>query len=259
MSNYPRIATISKPAKVVDTPCYRCGGAGGFVGWPGFTCFRCRGNGTDPTYKDWGYPTSMTDADIEAVIAKREATNAKRRATVAAKKEVERDLVFTSNVERFPLLADVDASYRTDGGTGDAFLDDLARKARMFPLSDKQGEALTTSWTKHLDWLAEKAEKEAASALLPDLEEGTYDIVAVIRSVKYYENQWGGQVKMVVETDTGHRLFGTVPAKLHDIDVTSGDRVAFTATVSRSEDDRLFGYFSRPRSAALLERAETDA
>ena len=29
-----------------EEPCDRCGGAGGYQGWPGFTCYQCGGKGS---------------------------------------------------------------------------------------------------------------------------------------------------------------------------------------------------------------------
>jgi hypothetical protein len=56
-------------------------------------------------------------------------------------------------------------------------------------------------------------------------------------------------MKMLVVTDTGWKVWGTMPAAL---DVDRGARVRFTATVKPSDDDPHFGFFSRPTKAQVL-------
>lgn len=88
------------------------------------------------------------------------------------------------------------------------------------------------------------------------VEEGRREIEGAVRSVKLYDGDYGSSAKMVVDTDTGHRVFGTVPASLLDgVDSEGlvGRRVRFTAAVERSRDDESFGFFKRPTKAGFIE------
>lgn len=250
----PRSSSLTKPAKVGAHPCTRCGGAGGFDGWPGFTCYRCGGSGSDPTQRQWMYPATYTDEQVQAHVDMLEARNQRARERALEKKLAKAAEQLVENVAKYPVLGEVDTWVKANGWTGDGFLNDLLSKGRQYPLTEKQAAAMAKAWDEFQDFEARRAEREAAEALVEDLPEGTYDIVATVVSKKWVDNEWGGQLKMVVSTDAGQRIWGTVPRAIAD-DLGVGDRVAFTATVTRSEDDRLFGFFSRPRSAVVLERA----
>jgi hypothetical protein len=91
------------------------------------------------------------------------------------------------------------------------------------------------------------AEREAATV---PVVEGRYEIQGEVLSVKFQESQFGGSLKMLVEVD-GYKVWGTVPTDLYGVD--RGDRVAFTATVERSQDDAGFGFFKRPTKARRLD------
>lgn len=48
----PETAVVERLVRYLkssETPCTRCGGAGGWKHWPGYTCYRCNGTGVDPT------------------------------------------------------------------------------------------------------------------------------------------------------------------------------------------------------------------
>jgi hypothetical protein len=91
--------------------------------------------------------------------------------------------------------------------------------------------------------------RSVTSRSRPELEEGTYEVVGTVISIKGQSSQWGFTEKMLVELDSGQRVYGTLPSAIAE--AQKGDRVAFTATVTRSPSDPIFGFFSRPRKARI--------
>jgi len=103
-------------------------------------------------------------------------------------------------------------------------------------------------------WQA-KNEQERANA--EDVPEGRIQITGVIVSTKFYDNDWGTQLKCVIKDDRGFNLFGSIPSSVEDyacseeIDL-KGLRVTLTATVIQSDDDTKFGFFKRPSKALII-------
>lgn len=101
-------------------------------------------------------------------------------------------------------------------------------------------------------------DKAAAAALAEMLAnnvtcpEGRIVIEGEVVSVKEYDGYMPGTSswKMLVVTSEGWKVWGTRPDAIWQAE--KGDRVRFTATVTRSEDDQLFGKFKRPTKAEVL-------
>lgn len=87
--------------------------------------------------------------------------------------------------------------------------------------------------------------------------EGRIDIAGKVLSTKWQESLYGDTLKMLVLDDRGFKVWGTVPAAIDDVE--RGNRVAFTASVERSDDDETFGFYKRPVKAELIiEEVETN-
>lgn len=89
-----------------------------------------------------------------------------------------------------------------------------------------------------------EAEK-AASASCPT---GRIVVEGTVVSTKTQSTQFGITYKMLVKHASGYKVYGTIPSS---ISVQKGDVVTFTATVEPSNDDRTFGFFSRPAKASV--------
>jgi|TARA_Y100000296_G_scaffold33464_1_gene38739 hypothetical protein len=100
--------------------------------------------------------------------------------------------------------------------------------------------------------VVEDAAETARLAKLPDMPEGRYEITGEIVSIKQYGDEYYGDTwyKMLVKTDEGYKYWGSLPAALNACE--RGDRVTFRGKVTRSDDDRLFGFYSRPTKAVSL-------
>lgn len=80
------------------------------------------------------------------------------------------------------------------------------------------------------------------------IEEGRYEVTGLVVSNKVVETVYGHQNKLLVETATKNKLYGTCPNKI--VDAKPGDKVVFTATVTAKEVG--FGFYSRPSKARLV-------
>ena len=71
-----------------------------------------------------------------------------------------------------------------------------------------------------------------------------------IINTKFQENQFGGTLKMLFKDTRGFKLWGSVPSKLLDEELSNLD-IKFLATVSVSDTDSSFGFFKRPTKVAV--------
>lgn len=112
---------------------------------------------------------------------------------------------------------------------------------------------------RYLDKAQERAERLAKEAALPTapVVEGRIEILGEVVSVKEEENPfsyYGGTItKILVRDDRGFKVWGTAPSALGSVE--KGARVAFTATVERSQKDETFGFYKRPAKARYLDEA----
>lgn len=98
---------------------------------------------------------------------------------------------------------------------------------------------------------AQEAEAAALAASGVRVPSGRGPVEGVILSVRADDGAYGFQMKVLVQSDEGWKVWGTLPRSLWD-DAAVGSRIAFKATISPSDDDPVFGFFSRPTNAALV-------
>jgi len=77
-----------------------------------------------------------------------------------------------------------------------------------------------------------------------------------ILSTKWVQGEYGSQFKGLLEAPEGFRLWGTIPSKLDDVQI--GDVIQFDAKITRSNDDKTFGFWNRPTKPAIIERAPVE-
>lgn len=122
-------------------------------------------------------------------------------------------------------------------------------------LSDKQVDFLKKLLLKIDGRAAAKAElatlpDAAPMPVVPDCPEGRMIITGRVLTTKIQTSDYGDTLKMLVQHESGWKVWGTVPS---DSGFDRGHKVQFTATVERSQNDSKFGYFKRPTKAPLLE------
>lgn len=95
---------------------------------------------------------------------------------------------------------------------------------------------------------AARAAETAAAAPVP-VTAGRVRFTGKVLSIKQPdEYSQFPQRKMLVQHETGYKLWGSIPASLS---VEKGDTVSFVAMIERSKDDEKFGFFRRPTSAEI--------
>lgn len=135
------------------------------------------------------------------------------------------------------------------------FIANVAHKLVNYgELSERQIEACKKSHHIDIENAAKKAAREEEIKNKPEMEvpEGKIRITGKIISTKWVEDDFGGSLKMLVEDERGFRVWGTMPSKLQDEDISDDDTIAFTATVTRSDDDPTFGFFKRPTQSEVI-------
>lgn len=95
---------------------------------------------------------------------------------------------------------------------------------------------------------AEAAALAASGVRVPT---GRGTVEGTILSVREQEGAYGFQIKVLVQADEGWKVWGTLPRSLWE-DARVGARISFKATITASNDDPVFGFFSRPTNAALV-------
>lgn len=107
---------------------------------------------------------------------------------------------------------------------------------------------------------AKQAAEYAAAQPVPQTTDRV-KVVGKIVSTKSVDTPYGTIRKMLVVTDAGYKVYGTVPAFfMNEVSKTGehclrGFRVEFEARLERSNNDEKFGFFSRPTKPNILERA----
>jgi hypothetical protein len=100
---------------------------------------------------------------------------------------------------------------------------------------------------------AERKELEEGGAIPVPTFEGRVVVKATILGFKTKRGHYGTTLKMLVQTEDGYKLFGSLPAQLEGAeDSGKGAVVQFSAKVEPSGDDPYFGFFSRPTKASVL-------
>jgi hypothetical protein len=119
--------------------------------------------------------------------------------------------------------------------------------------SDKFVRAIMRDMARSERIAAERAaEREAEEAEKGPVITGQgIAIQGEVISTKWQENDFGGRLVMTVKDDRGFLVWGSVPRAIDNVE--KGERVSFTANVEASDRDESFGFFKRPRAAAILE------
>ena len=82
-----------------------------------------------------------------------------------------------------------------------------------------------------------------------------------IEKIKVVNHQFGSTYKMILLSDSGYKLYGSIPTKLlQDFDYNKskleGLQISFDATVEQSDSDRYFGFFKRPTKLNIYKESE---
>lgn len=118
-------------------------------------------------------------------------------------------------------------------------------------------ESLVNKLSQKQAWQEEREAKAAAlKASGVQAPEGRVQVTGTVVSTKWYDNNFGGSLKMLVALADGTKVWGTVPSSL---DVDKDDEVTFTATFERKADDPTFATYKRPSKASVTHKEEVQA
>jgi hypothetical protein len=136
-------------------------------------------------------------------------------------------------------------------------LDIVGRLVKWGSISDKAASflgSLLERIEKAPELAAEKAAAKAlelANASPVPVVAGRVLVTGEVLTVRQQEGFYGVQIKMLVKASDGWKVWGTVPSALVD-EVEKGSVVEFSAAIKPSDDDKYFGFFSRPSKAKVI-------
>jgi len=155
-----------------------------------------------------------------------------------------------------------------DGSPEGIITDIVDKLVRYGSISEKQ-EALIGKLLYRIDHQAEiEAQRQREREAAAPCPNGRHTVTGEVLKTEERYSKYGEVLKMLVKTDGGFLVWGTVPACLEIIEETQregtdtwteqrglrrGDRVEFTANLTRSDRDEKFGFFQRPTKARLLD------
>jgi len=259
--------------------CTRCGGTGHYS-FNGFDsiCYKCN---NDPDAKLGVYVGSHDDA------AKDAATRLKGRLARDAKKEAKR-MVFIHQMEakqaavkaEDPGVFSLIEAAGEDDNAG-SFMRSMYEN--LFFATNSGMKFTDKMITAVRKVLRAKEEREANLVPVP-VTEARMTFTGEIISTKIVENDYGTALKIVLQDDRGFRVYGSLASSLRELFVDEfdtinghdhsaigygvwftgsttepetfkgikGRHISFQAKVAVSDDDKGFGFFTRPTKAALL-------
>lgn len=219
--------------------CGRCGGSGEIAAYRpvnGGICFGCDGAGV-ARHTTVGEERRRDREDVNKMNRKR----LRYAKEAEAEREAKAAKIAEAAAKRAEFLAAHDGlADALDVLPGDFGVSLRAALAERGSLTENQVAAAYRV-------AAEVADRGEAAPVV----EGRGTVTGTVRSVKVAYTDFGDTLKMIVEDDRGFRVYGTVPAAIAD-DVETGARVEFVARTVASDDDKTFGFFSRPSKARMV-------
>lgn len=215
--------------------CQRCGGSGFFGGYG--VCFDC-GNGAARRY--WTYPKRLTREHealiVETFPAIRHALGTGQRFDALAKLAAEARRWFTSGGP-FTRKEWV----RREGIKVANRLSEQAAQAKSNRERRERENARKAEWARR--------DEEIGYAEIP--EHGRrVEVVAEVLTTRDDHNGYGPVRKALLKAEVEGatlKLWGNLPGAVSHAE--RGDRIAFRATLKRSDKDARFGFFKRPTRA----------
>lgn len=140
-------------------------------------------------------------------------------------------------------------SLLTKTGRQFTLLHDLSYKLHKYgELSDNQIDLVSQVLGQIEERYERHLEREATKENVPDVPEGRITFTGKIVSTKLQDTYYGTSLKMLIVSDDGWKVWGTVPRSMDDPE--KDQEITLTATLTRSDRDRTFGFMKRPQIAA---------
>jgi hypothetical protein len=193
---------------------------------------------------------SLTDnrIDHEMVLLKRKVENERRE----AREQMDRD----ERTERFKVQYGDLYDYLEDNqDSSNWFVKSLWQGLQRWgDLTPRQITALQTAIKRDQETAVRKLQEAKELENAPVLQAVRGRLEGVVISTKYQHSEnFGDTPKMLVKSDSGNKVYGTIPNNLMNevgMEDLKGKRVRFVATIKPKEDH--FGIFSHPRNAEVI-------
>jgi len=127
--------------------------------------------------------------------------------------------------------------------------DIVGKLVKYGSVSDKSLNYVRNLLAKIEGRAAIEAKRAEAKALAADVPTGRIQVEGTVVSIKVQDSPFGAVTKLLVQHATGWKVWGTKPGNL---EIERGTVITFTATVTRSDDDPKFGFYSRPTGARVV-------
>ena len=237
MIKFNKSNKISKPTKGGRVCCSRCGGTGVFAHFG--TCFRCGGNGSDPTDREWVFPDTMSDADIEAWDAKRVKSNLAASARNEKKRLEKLKAKFAAGAAFIAEHDGLDEALETDHH----IVADIRRKIESFGDTSPKAIALVFKLAKEAKERAANLKKAAAESSHVGVVGERFNfsgkvekIIAFDKTPMFYGDSTVGYITVVDCDGAKVKIFNHLKVRGKDIWAEEGDVVTFSARVKSHGD-----------------------
>lgn len=242
--------------------CRRCGGTGHYS-FNGFDsiCYLC-GNVWEARLGDIFETRQQAEKwceDKAKAQAKRDAKREEERLAKLAVRTAAWDALEAAHPAVWALLTSVINVRAYDQPEGDVYPNSRERDSFVLNLADQLWKLGERPYTERqiaaLQRVAERRAAQQAEAAQHPAPEGRVMVVGEIVSTKIVDSDYGTSYKMLVKTDGGFKVWGTIPAALLEtttLEEAKGRRLSFTATLQPSKDDVSFAFASRPAKASWI-------
>jgi hypothetical protein len=136
------------------------------------------------------------------------------------------------------------------GGKEETIIDIVGKLVRYGSVSEKSINYLGSLLYQIANRATIEAERKAQTDAAAPVPSGRIVIEGIVLTTRVDDTPYGTVTKMLVQHDTGWKVWGSKPSSLN---VTRGARIRFTATVEASPTDLKFGFYSRPSKATMME------
>ncbi len=225
-----------KSTERIQETCGACSGTGIYTAPTHITdglgrpfCFACKGTGVHSRLVSSARATARAHAKARAEHANTMRALAARRATFELAHPGLRDQ-----------LTEAHLSVR-DGNPLRVRIGQLLDRLEEYAGTLEEEEV-----TEAIELLDQLGKETAASRPVPT---GRTIIRGEILATKTIDTKWGVTVKILIQ-GVGWRVWGSRPSEIST--ARRGDVVELTATISASDDDPSFGFYSRPSKAHVI-------
>lgn len=185
----------------------------------------------------------LTDnrVDHEMVLLKRAAANERKKLQWSEQKIARNEQMKLDRPDLVDYLDTLDMEEEAGNFRGSDVIWMKSGYDKYGSLREWEIEKLDRIIQGRADYIARRLAEPVPST---PVAEGRYLIEGTVLKAETKFTNYGPREVMTVMTDTGHKLWGSVPASLTGVE--RNDKVSFEATVTKSDTDEYFGFYKKP-------------